>query len=608
MLRRKALALILIFPFLLVQNAAIASEPQAPNGISAELWEMYKEVALWNIDGTNRNLKWNRPVPYFIKGNSNQSDTSAINDNLYKIASNCSNIKPGYSSSEPNEGVIIQFLPSNRFKEVIPETPSTATSSYAMYTYYIKRGLTKFDALIDENISDQNYRNWLSHLRVIQGFGFGGLTNNDKSLFFTNQRYATNSIDLAELDMQLISLYCSTLIRSWDSLQETKDYIDGLNSKEPNVYASYSNSLKVTATYYGFEIEVRPRGDLAIENGVKNIFYRVTDLSGNLIKSGNLDISENVFELQTIYIDGLQSNKTYKIALSNQNKRGYGTFQEVSERTINITGTAPIGAGNSKPVASDNSQAGLDAKNAALTALKAFEASKISCRNFYEGYELSDDDSRKLDFVLNNSKILSECDSQDADVELIKSDLKTGGFVDDYNNMTDGLNVASESLDAVNAELQDAIPDLVKIGSWFENISSGYLKLNENYQIFISKLDKYPTAFKNSILKTSTWKNYVSSIDRYNKANIIYEEKIVGLNDLERLVDVQDFLDQILESENFELKNSEISNTINAVSKLIPKFLRNFFYDIIAKNRYKWFGVKETCRMPNEKERQKLLY
>jgi predicted DCC family thiol-disulfide oxidoreductase YuxK len=42
--------------------------------------------------------------------------------------------------------------------------------------------------------------------------------------------------------------------------------------------------------------------------------------------------------------------------------------------------------------------------------------------------------------------------------------------------------------------------------------------------------------------------------------------------------------------------------------KLIPKFLRNFFYDIIAKNRYKWFGVKETCRMPNEKEREKLLY
>ena len=43
------------------------------------------------------------------------------------------------------------------------------------------------------------------------------------------------------------------------------------------------------------------------------------------------------------------------------------------------------------------------------------------------------------------------------------------------------------------------------------------------------------------------------------------------------------------------------------ILKLIPKFLRNFFYDIIAKNRYKWFGVKETCRMPSENEREKLL-
>lgn len=36
---------------------------------------------------------------------------------------------------------------------------------------------------------------------------------------------------------------------------------------------------------------------------------------------------------------------------------------------------------------------------------------------------------------------------------------------------------------------------------------------------------------------------------------------------------------------------------------LIPKFIRDFFYDIVANNRYKVFGKKESCRMPSPEER-----
>lgn len=31
---------------------------------------------------------------------------------------------------------------------------------------------------------------------------------------------------------------------------------------------------------------------------------------------------------------------------------------------------------------------------------------------------------------------------------------------------------------------------------------------------------------------------------------------------------------------------------------IIPRFIRDFVYDIIAKNRYKWFGKKEACWVP----------
>ena len=32
---------------------------------------------------------------------------------------------------------------------------------------------------------------------------------------------------------------------------------------------------------------------------------------------------------------------------------------------------------------------------------------------------------------------------------------------------------------------------------------------------------------------------------------------------------------------------------------LIPAFIRNIVYDVIAKNRYKWFGKTENCEIPN---------
>ncbi|MFM9837688.1 MAG: thiol-disulfide oxidoreductase DCC family protein [Cyclobacteriaceae bacterium] len=34
------------------------------------------------------------------------------------------------------------------------------------------------------------------------------------------------------------------------------------------------------------------------------------------------------------------------------------------------------------------------------------------------------------------------------------------------------------------------------------------------------------------------------------------------------------------------------------VFKIVPRFIRNFFYDLIAKNRYRWFGKQDACMIP----------
>lgn len=49
----------------------------------------------------------------------------------------------------------------------------------------------------------------------------------------------------------------------------------------------------------------------------------------------------------------------------------------------------------------------------------------------------------------------------------------------------------------------------------------------------------------------------------------------------------------------------KIAKQLNGIWKIfylfifIPPFIRNFIYDIIANNRYKWFGKKESCWFPS---------
>ena len=40
---------------------------------------------------------------------------------------------------------------------------------------------------------------------------------------------------------------------------------------------------------------------------------------------------------------------------------------------------------------------------------------------------------------------------------------------------------------------------------------------------------------------------------------------------------------------------------------IIPPFIRNWVYDYIAKNRYKWYGKKEACMIPTPELQAKFL-
>jgi predicted DCC family thiol-disulfide oxidoreductase YuxK len=41
--------------------------------------------------------------------------------------------------------------------------------------------------------------------------------------------------------------------------------------------------------------------------------------------------------------------------------------------------------------------------------------------------------------------------------------------------------------------------------------------------------------------------------------------------------------------------------------RIVPRPVRNWGYDFVARHRYRWFGKKETCRLPTPSERERFL-
>lgn len=44
-----------------------------------------------------------------------------------------------------------------------------------------------------------------------------------------------------------------------------------------------------------------------------------------------------------------------------------------------------------------------------------------------------------------------------------------------------------------------------------------------------------------------------------------------------------------------------------AVFLLVPPFIRNAVYNLVARNRYRWFGKRNTCRIPTPELKARFL-
>jgi len=44
-----------------------------------------------------------------------------------------------------------------------------------------------------------------------------------------------------------------------------------------------------------------------------------------------------------------------------------------------------------------------------------------------------------------------------------------------------------------------------------------------------------------------------------------------------------------------------------SLARFIPRWIRNPAYRVLARNRYRWFGKRDTCRLPSASEKARFL-
>ena len=114
------------------------------------------------------------------------------------------------------------------------------------------------------------------------------------------------------------------------------------------------------------------------------------------------------------------------------------------------------------------------------------------------------------------------------------------------------------------------------------------------------------------------WVNFIIYRDKNDSFRFAALQSETGQKLLKNLnLSTDDFDTFILiESEKYFIKSTAaliISKSLPGLWKslfviiIIPEPVRNFIYDLVAKNRYKFFGRKDVCRIPTEDEKKKFI-
>lgn len=114
------------------------------------------------------------------------------------------------------------------------------------------------------------------------------------------------------------------------------------------------------------------------------------------------------------------------------------------------------------------------------------------------------------------------------------------------------------------------------------------------------------------------WVNYVIEKDKNDLFRFASLQSELGKSVLRQLNLSENILDTfvLLDEKKYFLRSTAALKVVKDIKSwlkvlypliILPGFLRDWVYNLVAKNRYKIFGKSEFCRIPSEEEKSKFI-
>lgn len=579
-LRKLIASSVLIFGISAPGVPASAMVTLPPKGVSQELWTAFQEVAISNLSGVERNLRWTASPSFYITGEPTFEDNSTFRQTIAEIAKYCNTIKPFSTAAEPAEGAFFHYLAPENFKTIIPEIPSDVTTSYGWTTYRTGGGATKFSAVLSTRMS-QTERNQVTQIRILQGMGMRGYTKNLDAKMFSWAYPFVSAQSASELDKQIIRLYCSTYIESGDTAQETFDAITRAWSKP---LTSPAIDLNIKAVGYKEQINYSFNFDpsKALDLQMSGIEYRILGPTGATIKTGILDVSTNLFKSHTVVLSSLKDKSTYTLEAFPVNAKGKGFISKSEGKA----GSQPAPQDSSGSSVGDESVELLDAKNAAFDSTDAAkEAFAAIDRTKSDCVAVSSDFGSIEQELFNSTNLISGCSTLDDKVSALKVkilslDPNKATTVDQANVITTNANLYAENSDALVAQLQDITDELSATEKAFTMLSNLLDPVNQlesvvagPWETLNERLSILPLSLQSKIKKST---NYKSAKDFVFQAQKLIASRDLQLELLSNLSDSSKLSAIVGTVGKLKVSSAQIENfrkLLSSINKSIPPFV-----------------------------------
>lgn len=547
-----------------------------PKGVSQELWKAFQEVVISNVDGADRNLRWNTAPTFYIAGDPTFEDNSTFRDTLSEIGQYCNNIRPSISTIEPREGALFHYSAPEKFKSIIPETPADVTTSYSWSLYYLNRGLTKFTSVFSNKMS-QSDRNRDTQIRILQGMGLRGKTSNINARIFSWAYPYANSQRASELDKQIIRLYCSTYTRSWDTAQETFDAISTAWTKKVNV-PSLNLNVKVEEykNQLNFVFNFDPSG--ALQSQLSGIEYRILDISGNVVKSDTLEVTSNLFKTYSVVLSGIKDSSRYKIEAYPLNSLGKGSIAKGEGRSGSQQPPS-----DSYQSASDTSAEILDARKAASDAINAGnETLALFGRYKDECLEVSTQFETEAQELYDTTSLNTYCGLLDESVSGLEArigalDADKATTTDQANELTDKANDYAEEADELVALIQDITEELLAtekqlltIVKLLDPLNIAETEIVDAWDTLAERIALLPKTSQTSIKKSSNYKSALSIQAQVVKAIASKDTVLDDLGSLEDPRKLSGLVSQLSRLKISAPQSSTFKKSLVALNNGIP--------------------------------------